>query len=292
MERHCDRVRGAFTLVELLVVIGIIALLISVLLPALNKAREQANITKCAAQLRSIGQALSVYAAANKGKLPQHTFADPNATRPLYWLWDLTVDSRDAILHGKSNSGLQAAGGVRDLLYCPLFYDQNIDNHWNYGGYSVVGYLLTIQRVKKDANGRIVPLTDAEFPPLFNRIYLTKTTDKINQSQADKMNASPALWPQPTWVTMKEKARPMAAAELEVAMDATMSQNDKPFMTWTTQGGSTLRHVSSHMRKGQAIGGNVLFLDGHVVFRPISEMMCRHRPSDASSVTAKNRFYF
>jgi prepilin-type processing-associated H-X9-DG protein/prepilin-type N-terminal cleavage/methylation domain-containing protein len=63
--------RGAFTLVELLVVIGIIALLVGILMPALAKARQQAQATQCMSNLRQINMAMLMFAQDNKGHLPQ-----------------------------------------------------------------------------------------------------------------------------------------------------------------------------------------------------------------------------
>src|SRR6266581_7014364 len=66
----------AFTLVELLVAIGIIAVLIALLIPALNSAREHAYRVKCMSNLRSIGQAMKIYANDNNNHYPRTIYID------------------------------------------------------------------------------------------------------------------------------------------------------------------------------------------------------------------------
>ena len=76
--------RKGFTLVELLVVIGIIAVLISILLPTLARARESANRVKCASNLRQIAMASIAYANENKGSLPPTRFDNGPVQSPGY----------------------------------------------------------------------------------------------------------------------------------------------------------------------------------------------------------------
>ena len=64
------RPRRGFSLIELIVVIGLIAVLIALLIPALIRSRESARTIQCASQLRQLGQAFANYAAHFQGHLP------------------------------------------------------------------------------------------------------------------------------------------------------------------------------------------------------------------------------
>jgi len=103
---------GGFTLVELLVVIGIIAVLVALLLPSLNRAREQAHAAACLSNMRQLAMAAGMYADDNRGRFPAPAWiGDPEPDDWIYWQTGL--DQTQGAL-------MKYLGGYNaNLLRCP-----------------------------------------------------------------------------------------------------------------------------------------------------------------------------
>jgi prepilin-type N-terminal cleavage/methylation domain-containing protein/prepilin-type processing-associated H-X9-DG protein len=124
--------KSAFTLVELLVVIGIIAVLVGILLPSLNKARQQAMTTQCLSNLRQIGMACFLYAQDNNQYMVPVGWLPNGDATPSDWWDDILVYSGYlprptdmATVAATTGPGSDPNPHTGSVFYCPADYHSN-----------------------------------------------------------------------------------------------------------------------------------------------------------------------
>ncbi len=241
---HTRVLLRAFTLVELLVVIGIIAILIGILLPSLSRAREQANTVKCAANLRTIGQAFQIYLNTNNQYTPPFrngsVLVDPADPTQI-------IDPNDSTAYWGAFFAV-ASNLTKDVFACPS-NQQKTDGAGYTNQYTAYGY--------NGWGNTNSALSDAQ------RLTFFGTTEEIALMRKNNGSWSSALG--------RRISRVRHPAQTIIAQDAWEStldggSNGDTFASSDPAKRGKLTEYPGHdieylRHKGQS---NVLFVDGHV----------------------------
>ncbi len=245
--------KKAFTLIELLVVIAIIALLLSILTPAMQRAKEQTAEVVCANQIRQQCLALLLYAQDNEEKMPKMTYGGGE------WLWDVSYFTTDIIL---------ASGASKKIFHCPSNrVDTNANNYWRYSEWPVSSSTPEPTSIPdRQWNWRVISFS-----------YMLETASGRGDIWAP---SEPYTAKVPS--TQKEFiTKTTQGGRRELITDTVIAYPPPLFDKWIIPDiYSDWALGTNHMgRTGNPIepsGGNIGFLDGHVAWRDFKDMYERY----------------
>ena len=305
----------AFTLVELLVVIGIIAVLVGILLPALGRARSAAKSVACMANLRTIGQAVNIYATMYKGSLPEGWFdgygvgptglalppSDGVGNHAAKWpslLLSALNSKYGSTYNASANSGADTAK-TRQVLFCPEV--DATDAVLNHSGNT---YYLCHPRLMPVIGGQESPVGGVTMTPYkLSRIKRGAEIALIFDGTILYDTASGGIWDCWDDVPVAEHidhfrfpsgpfllTANMAAngIQLSDSIDITPQTNPQvpPNSDDVTNGGNTMTIRFRHMKNTQA---NALMCDGHVESFRYNTQIANRNPADPHATTFLRR---
>jgi len=255
MKREAREAR-AFTLVELLVVIGIIAVLVAMLLPTLARAREQSKRVSCASNVRQICTAMIMAAGERKGAFPdlsnrngEFTSSGFPGTTILPWR-----------INAEAKRYMARYGLLRDVAYCPSNVELNADANWDYTAVLPLG---------PDPN----PTDLIGYGIFAGRIDYAKGKAAIIASTAlrgfEEVPTNAIVFPG------RQGQRPHYKV---IATDISRSINGNfAFANSTSNHVVGKEPVPAFIPRGKG-GGNLGFLDGHVEWKPQEQLGQQNTP--------------